>query len=426
MSDGISNGEVSVQEGAQEGTNGQRTSSDLVPSAAVLEENTATAPAPSEAISKPEPHREAPEVDEVDDEARVKGMQQALEDAQLRHQEELHSYVERIDTLESKLQFLARETAESARKAALAAPAGSAEKKLSEKDQQIAQLMEEGKNLASTEHKQRAIIKKLRSKITDNEKEINTLKDSNDKSTRELEVLRNRARRADELEKAHENLQQRLDQSQKELSTLRPEVKSKDAAISELKKKLETAIEQADGMTAKVNDQAREQDRRRIAELEELAATLEVEKGLVADRAKSQVNELKQKAERASERCRVLELEMKAEAQVMESKLENMRARAEEASSGATGDSQAKLLRQVETLQTQYSIASENWQGIESTLLARIGNLEKERDEASRRESEMRKKAREAVCSTPDTHDNPCPSLPFHLLSLLSIRLPIC
>jgi len=82
---------------------------------------------------------------------------------------------------------------------------------------------------------------------------------------------------------------------------------------------------------------------------------------------------------------------------VVEGKLEAMRMRAEEASSGAAGDSQAKLLRQVETLQTQYSIASENWQGIETTLLARITGLERERDEALQRESEMRRKAREAV-----------------------------
>ena len=88
---------------------------------------------------------------------------------------------------------------------------------------------------------------------------------------------------------------------------------------------------------------------------------------------------------------------MKAEVQIMESKLEAMRIRNEETSSGAIGDSQAKLLRQVETLQTQYSIAGENWQGIETTLQARISNLEKERDEALQRESEMRKKAREAV-----------------------------
>jgi TATA element modulatory factor len=88
---------------------------------------------------------------------------------------------------------------------------------------------------------------------------------------------------------------------------------------------------------------------------------------------------------------------MKGEIHVLESKLEAVRARAEEASSGAVGDAQAKLLRQIETLQTQYSVASENWQGIEASLMARSANLEKERDEALRRESDMRKKARETV-----------------------------
>ena len=85
------------------------------------------------------------------------------------------------------------------------------------------------------------------------------------------------------------------------------------------------------------------------------------------------------------------------ELQIMESKLEAMRTRAEEASSGAVGDAHAKLLRQIETLQTQYAVASENWQGIETSLMARAANLEKERDEASRRESDIRRKAREAV-----------------------------
>jgi DNA repair exonuclease SbcCD ATPase subunit len=361
----------------------------------VPEEDTAPTPELAEATDEPETLQETPAAN--DEDKKFKELQQALESAQLQHQEELHSYIERIDTLEAKLQYLARETTDSARKATLAAPVGSAEKKLSEKDQQIAQLMEEGKNLASTEHKQRVIMKKLRSKIAADEKELNSLRDSRDKTTKELEVQRSRARRADELEKANQDLQRRLDQSQKELGTLQLEVRSKDATISDLKRRLETATEQAEEMTAKVNNQAREQDRRRLAELEESVATLEVEKNLVADRAKAQVNELTQKAERAAERCRALELEMKAESQLMESKLEETRARAEEASSGATGDSQAKLLRQVETLQTQYSIATDNWQGIESTLLARIGGLEKERDEALRRESEMRRKAREAV-----------------------------
>ena len=353
---------------------------------------------PSEpAMSLPDHVAREPEgADEPESEGAT-GLQKALEEAQTQHQEETHGYVERIDALEAKLQFLAREATESARKAVLAAPAGSAEKKLAEKDQQITQLMEEGKNLASTEQKHRTIMKKLRAKLTDEEKEITSLKAAKERTDREMESTRSKARRADELEKARVDLQKKVDNAQRELTLLKPEVESKNSTIANLKSQLQKATEQADAMTAKANDQAREQDRKKIADLEESVAALQVEKNLVADRAKIQEHDLREKAERANERLRALELEMKAEVQIMESKLEGMRIRAEEASSGVTGDSQAKLLRQVETLQTQYSIASENWQGIESTLLARITNLEKERDEALQRESDMRKKAREAV-----------------------------
>ncbi|KAL2153948.1 hypothetical protein VTH82DRAFT_2624 [Thermothelomyces myriococcoides] len=330
-------------------------------------------------------------------EAKLTKEDQNAEDANLQHQEEIHSYVERIDALEAKLQFLARETAESARKAALEAPAGSVEKKLAEKDQQIAQLMEEGKNLASADHKNRTLVKKLRASIADNEKELNALRTAKNKIDKELETLRGRARRADELEKAHDGLQKQLSQTQRELNTLQTEIRSKDSTITELRSQLQKATEQADALVAKVNEEGREQDKRRIAELEEEVAGLKVEKALIADRSKAQATELREKAERANERARALELELKAEVQVMEGKLEEMRARAEEASSGVAGDTQAKLLRQIETLQTQYSIASENWQGIETTLLARITGLERERDEALQRESEMRRKAREAA-----------------------------
>ena len=80
----------------------------------------------------------------------------------------------------------------------------------------------------------------------------------------------------------------------------------------------------------------------------------------------------------------------------METRLESLRSQTEEASSGNTNDVQAKLLRQVETLQSQYALARENWQGIESSLQARVTALEKERAEVTRQEAEARKKARES------------------------------
>jgi hypothetical protein len=95
---------------------------------------------------------------------------------------------------------------------------------------------------------------------------------------------------------------------------------------------------------------------------------------------------------------------MRAEQQMLESRLELMRTRAEEVSSGATSDAQAKLLRQIETLQTQYAIASENWQRIEASLVARVTSLERERDEALKKESDIRRRARETVSSTNIQH----------------------
>lgn len=61
---------------------------------------------------------------------------------------------------------------------------------------------------------------------------------------------------------------------------------------------------------------------------------------------------------------------------------------------------QVKLLRQIETLQNQYAIASENWQGIEGSLLGRVSALEKERDDIAKKEGDMRRKARETVNNT--------------------------
>jgi chromosome segregation ATPase len=97
------------------------------------------------------------------------------------------------------------------------------------------------------------------------------------------------------------------------------------------------------------------------------------------------------------QQSRAMESEMLNEQATLESKLESFRVRAEEASSADQGHLQAKLLRQIETLQTQHSTASQNWQGIESTLMGRITSLEQERDEVVSREADLRKKLRDST-----------------------------
>ncbi|KAI0012874.1 TATA element modulatory factor 1 TATA binding-domain-containing protein [Xylariaceae sp. FL0662B] len=328
---------------------------------------------------------------------RIANLEKSLEEIQVQHQEELHSHVERVDALQAKLQYLARQASDAARTAAAGAPAGSLEKKIAEKDQQVAQLLEEGQKLANTEQKHRSIIKKLRGQLAIAEKELNDQKLWRQKTENELNALRGRSGEIGDLEKAHEESQKLTTQLKRDIEKLKVDITKKDNTISGLRSQLQAESDQAKALAAKIDDHVREAGQQRVKELEDAVAALEVEKGLISDRAKLQATELREKADRASERFNAVELELKGEVQILESKLEALRARAEEASSGAVGDAQAKLLRQIETLQTQYFIASENWQGMEASLVARAATLEKERDEALRRESEMRRKARETA-----------------------------
>lgn len=78
----------------------------------------------------------------------------------------------------------------------------------------------------------------------------------------------------------------------------------------------------------------------------------------------------------------------------MESRVEHFRAKSEELSSGTSGDNHVNLLRQIEVLQAQHDIATENWSGIESNLHSRIANLEQELEDNNSREAYLRKKVK--------------------------------
>lgn len=320
-----------------------------------------------------------------------------IENLELQRQEEIHGYIERIDALQAKLQYLSRESADSARKAVAAAPLNSADRKVAEKDQQIALLMEEGQKLSKTELKHMTVIKNLRAKAHDTEKEVSEVKKKAERLEKEKMTLAERLKRAEATERQSSQRQKLLAQAQRDVETLTTERNIKNTTIIELKAQLAESTSQVRANEVKTAHDLLEREKRRVTELENDLSSLKIEKELAAGRAKLQMDELRSKHDRETERARVTEVEMRAEQQLLESRLEVMRTRAEEVSSGATGDAQAKLLRQIETLQTQYAVATENWQGIEASLTSRATSLEKERDEALRREAEVRRKAREIV-----------------------------
>ncbi|PFH63350.1 hypothetical protein XA68_13807 [Ophiocordyceps unilateralis] len=311
-----------------------------------------------------------------------------LEEAKLLHQEEVREYVEQIDSLQSKVQYLSRITADSAMQAAASAASGSIERKLAEKDEKIALLMEEGQKLSSSEQTFRATIKKLRLQATENEKQLVELRKDKDKTMSEVASLRSRLNGAEQPEKSTKAVAT----LQRDINSLKKANAAKDEDCRRLEQEFKLKGEQAETLSKAL---AVEEEKQR--ELQDTVATLEADKEALVNKARREGIEWREKLERAVERSRVMEEELRLELRSMESKLEAMRAAAEEASSMSAGEAQVNMFRQMETLQSQYASARENWQGIESSLLAKAANLERERDEAQRRESEMRKKARDAA-----------------------------
>lgn len=324
-----------------------------------------------------------------------------MEEIKARQHEEIQDYVERIDSLQSKLQYLSRNAAESAKKTASAAPPGSMDRKLAEKDEKIALLMEEGQKLSKSEHSFRTTIRKLRQQMAEREKQTEELRKSKDKALADADALRNRLDGSEEQERRQDEARKATEALQKEVDALKAEHAAKDEAMRKLEQDLRAKSDKAEAASSEAHSKALAAERERQRELEDAMAALRSEHESLADKARLEALEWSEKLERTAERSRTTEAEMKNELRTMEAKLEAMRAMAEEASSGSGGEAQVKLMRQIETLQSQYATASDNWQGIEASLLAKVANLEKERDEAQRRESEMRRKAREAVGSTP-------------------------
>lgn len=329
--------------------------------------------------------------------ATVAQLQAEHKAAESQWQEEMHGYIERIDALQSKLKYLAKDAAESAKQAAASAEPGSVDKQLREKDEKIALLLDEGQKLSKSEMDHRTAIKKLRQQLIENSKTQTEAKKKTESLERDLSNAEARAQRAEAAEKrANESLSS-LTKVSRDYDAVVSERNALNETIQEMKAQLVRAVARAEAAESKAQSDALEQEKQRTGQLEEELSSVRTERELSEEALNRENNTLKEKIEEEKGRARMLEAELKGEQSVLESKMESLRSKAEEASSGAAGESQAKLLRQIETLQTQYSVASENWQTLEGSLLARLANLEKERDDVAQREGDMRRKIREVV-----------------------------
>lgn len=235
------------------------------------------------------------------------------ETAELRRQEEVHDYLERIDTLQSKLQYLSKEAAEFAKAALSEAKPGSLEQKLAQKDEKIALLIEEGQKLSQTELRHMSIIKKLRAKSTEDESKVaesKRLGEKHEKASREAQERAKRAelaeRRAVERTKTHLKLE-------KELENLTQDREAKTASIQELQRQLANATSLAREAESQAQAESLQLEQRLTAELRDEIANLKAEKERGEKVYRTEVRELKERAEREKERARLAEIERQGE-----------------------------------------------------------------------------------------------------------------
>ena len=329
----------------------------------------------------------------------IEQMRSDYEAAELRRQEETHIYLERIDALQSKLQYLTKEAAEVAKDALTETQVGSTEHKMAVKDEKIALLIEEGQKLSQTELKHMSIIKKLRAKSIEDDKVVADLKRTTEKHESLAREAQDRAKRAEGAEKRVADRLKSIGRIEKDLENVRADRDAKESLVQDLQIELSQATSAAKEAEVKASAEVIAKEKKLVADLKDELSSIKAEKELAQKHHQNELRELRDKTEREKERARVAEIERQGEQSILESRLEAYRARAEEASAGQNGNVQAKLLRQIETLQNQYAVASENWQGIEGSLLSRVAALERERDDIAKRETDIRRKARENVGS---------------------------
>jgi DNA repair exonuclease SbcCD ATPase subunit len=239
----------------------------------------------------------------------LSALQEAHEETVRGHRDELNAHLERIDALQSKLTYLAQQVATSAKDSETTP----VDKKLAEKDAQIAALMEEGQRLSKTEMKHLTTVKTLRAKAVEHSKEITTLKQRLSKAEKSITEQSERAKRAEAAERAAQDKLKIVGKIEKDIEQIRAEREEAGMTITELRKQLNDALSRADSAEKRVQTGALEAEKRATASLKEDIENLRIEKKLAEDRAKRELQSSKEEAKNQQEKAKVAELELRGE-----------------------------------------------------------------------------------------------------------------
>lgn len=250
------------------------------------------------------------------DAAEVDRLRKAHEDDSKARQEELHAHMERIDALQAKLLYLTKSAAEAAQRAASKASASTLEKKLAEKEEQLALLMEEGQKLSKTEMKHLGAIKRLQAKAAEENKASADLRKKLANAEKAAEGAAENAKRAQGAEKQVTEKTKRLDRLSKEFQSLTDQQNVSKSTIESLRRQLVEANKRCEAAEKKARSDATDSERQSIVDLKDELADTRIEKKLLEDRLKAEVRDVKAESHRQQDRASLLETELRNEISV--------------------------------------------------------------------------------------------------------------
>lgn len=310
-------------------------------------------------------------------------------------QEELSSYIEKASSLESKLIFVSHEEAERAKESRLSS-SGIA-KQLAAKEEQVALLIEEGQLMSKKELKHMNTIKMLRAKAKDQEQLAVEARDRQSRAEKEADKLKEKIKTFTEIEKRQSADIKSKSKLGAEVEALRKTKSDNEATIESLTEEISLLKAKNSEEVVAVQTKALEAEKEHASALQSELSKVQLELTVFKEKHTLETAELEARMVKDAIAWETTKSKMEKDIRSLEARVEMFRSRSEELSSGTSSDSNVTLLRQIEVLQSQHNIATENWNGIEQNLQNRITSLEQQLEESGTREAYFRKKVKTLV-----------------------------
>ena len=257
-----------------------------------------------------------------------------LSTCEARRVEESQTASTRISSLEQKLKLLSQITHDHSKDVAANPNASSWERKLADREEKLALLLDEGpppktcpcvirdselivgEKLAKIELNLTTIIKSLRAKQKEDERTVNTALTRAERAEKSLQETRLQLRKAQEIEKKNTERLKSMYKIEGSNDSLRRDKEAALATITGLQNALQEAEERVEEAVGQVQTEALEQERIANAELREKLGTLSTEYTLAEQRYTSELTDLKARLEREQLTAKTTQSELQTEISV--------------------------------------------------------------------------------------------------------------